>query len=346
MNNQKFLYGAVLSILAIPLSGPARGQLNESQLNESQLRDKLTASTVVVEVTSTNGRKRTGTGWVLSSKSKQIMTACHGVEGAVSVEVIFPSRNATGWVLGANEVANSPRHRAEVKYRKKEVDLAILRVSSMPNNLPQLNLADSLPSSGSSTYIVGHLGDEKRFFQFLKGKIESIGFAVAISDPGGQPFSFWSDTIAYKAKGLGPGTSGGALVNAAGDVIGVAFCQLDGTDAMCKAISVREIKQVCGEQTISKTKEPKSIIGRWVSKIGNSDIECGMEFTPDKRFSLMTPQLGIEGMYRATKSTVFLKANGQSDPCKIEWLSDDAFTLSHAGNVFTCHRYDAGWEPQ
>ena len=127
-----------------------------------------------------------------------VVTNHHVIEGAAQVTVAL----ATGERLPATVEASDPR-----------TDLALLRVER--DDLPPAEFADALPEVGSLAIAIGSpLGFEG---SVTAGIVSGLGRALPIEL---TPGTALVDLIQTDAA-ISPGNSGGALVNSAGQVIGI-----------------------------------------------------------------------------------------------------------------------------
>jgi putative serine protease PepD len=190
----------------------------------------------IVEVSATSSsEKSTGSGVVITSGG-QIVTNNHVIAGAASIKVTFTNgKSATAKVVGADP--------------KK--DLALLQVTGSTGKLTPATLGDSSGIAVGDTVVA--IGSPEGLSNTVtSGIVSALNRSVTVpvetgesdgsqwnggsGDSGGDqwPFSFGgnqyngdtgSQTTTYKAiqtdASLNPGNSGGALINSAGQVIGI-----------------------------------------------------------------------------------------------------------------------------
>jgi len=146
-----------------------------------------------------------GTGVVIVNRGT-ILTNLHVVAGAGRVRVVF---------------ADGLESDAKVVVRQPENDLAVLQADTVPDDLaaavmrPRANLRP-----GDAVVAVG--------FPFGIGPSVSAGVVSGLRreyrSPGGE--RLLSDLIQFDAA-VNPGSSGGPLLNAAGEVVGIVTAMLD-----------------------------------------------------------------------------------------------------------------------
>jgi serine protease Do len=100
---------------------------------------------------------------------------------------------------------------AEVVKRGRELDLALLRIKAGPGDLPVAAIGDSEKLRvGELVYAIGHPWG--RLGAVTAGIVSGLG---AVRGPGGRARYVQSDIA------LAPGNSGGPLLNARGEVVGI-----------------------------------------------------------------------------------------------------------------------------
>ena len=323
----------------------ARGQ---GSLNETELQDKLTAATVYVSAVQPDGTVTNGTGWVLHKQERFVVTAAHLLRNAVRVQVIFAAQSNTGWVknLAALQKVSSP-FTAEVVSLLSHLDFAVLRVPQIPASAEVLRLAATAPAPGSAVYAVSHSSKASHLFHFERGTVAFTGFgAVKLGEQESGLVKLRSEVICYRAKNIDRGSSGCALVNKAGEVVGLASMNsvLKGQDSPnCVAISIRELLQLVENNGSTPTAKPNTLVGRWVGTLQNGSGEIGMELTSAGQVAFLIPAGGkLVGTYQLKGNSLLVKINGKLETMVLEWLDDQEFRLNSAGMSMVCQRHDCG----
>jgi S1-C subfamily serine protease len=161
----------------------------------------------VVDITTTlayGGGRGAGTGFVLNS-SGRVLTANHVVDGASNIKV---------------QVGGSgPRYDAAVVGRDDAADVALLQLDGAPS-LQAAALGDSSKvSPGDAVVAVGNALGQGRLSS-VPGTVVTLNQTVTVSDMDGANPKTLRGLIQTTAP-LQPGDSGGPLLNAAGQVVGV-----------------------------------------------------------------------------------------------------------------------------
>lgn len=102
------------------------------------------------------------------------------------------------------------RFDAEIEKRSRELDLALLRLRGTPEDLPVARVGDSdALRAGSLIYAIGHPW----------GRLGAVSAGVVSGAPAGTKGS--RERYVVSDLALAPGNSGGPLLNARGEVVGI-----------------------------------------------------------------------------------------------------------------------------
>jgi putative serine protease PepD len=140
----------------------------------------------------------TGSGFVIDSKGL-IVTNAHVVDGATSITV---------------KVGDGPTQKATLVGKDESTDLALLKIDPNGRTLEPLTLADSSTVHvGDPTYAIGN--------PFGLDRTLTTGVVSALQRQIQAPNGFSIDNVIQTDAALNPGNSGGPLLDARGQVIGV-----------------------------------------------------------------------------------------------------------------------------
>lgn len=174
---------------------------------------------VTVEVSSTSFRGTatgSGSGFVISADGL-IVTSAHVVDGASTVTVIFNDETQTT----ATVVASDGDH-----------DVALLDVDE--TGLPTLSLAEGLPDVGS---VVISMGTALGQYPGTVNVGVVSGLDREITASAGTPFDTETLTgVIQTDAALNSGMSGGPLLDATGDVVGVNTAVAEGAQGVAFAV--------------------------------------------------------------------------------------------------------------
>jgi peptidase Do len=174
-----------------------------------------------------SNNKAAGTGFIIS-KDGYIMTNKHVVEGAKTVNVTL---NNGKIYTDVEIIGTDPLN-----------DSAILKVKN-PENFKPVTLGDSKTiRAGQQVIVIGNaLGEYSN--SVTSGIISGTGRELVASDSTGSEYEKLSDMIQTDAA-INGGNSGGPIVNAAGEVIGIATAYASSSQTVGFAIPLANVKGI------------------------------------------------------------------------------------------------------
>ncbi|WGY00254.1 trypsin-like peptidase domain-containing protein [Nocardioides sp. QY071] len=190
-------------------------------------------STGVVEISSTltNGTSA-GTGLVLDSDGT-IVTNHHVVEGAtaIAVTVVTTARTYTARYVGANATT----------------DVAVLQLEDA-SGLTPVDLSDTAAAVGDEITSVGDAGGDGGSLTASPGTVAALHDDITVESTDGSPGgTALTDLIRMDAYVV-PGDSGGAVLDADGEVVGMNVAASSGTsDVTGYAIPVATVERVVAQ---------------------------------------------------------------------------------------------------
>ncbi|HVV54475.1 MAG TPA: trypsin-like peptidase domain-containing protein [Mucilaginibacter sp.] len=207
--------------------------------------DKLHTSVVKIEqFDMAGGREKvtgTGTGFLFSSDG-YLFTNSHVVKKAKQLRAMLYDGNI---------------HHAALIGEDPYTDLAILKIDAVDYIPAALGDSDDLKIGQLVIAIGNPLGFQHTV---TAGVISALGRTLS-SETG-----FSMDSMIQTDASLNPGNSGGPLINAGGEVIGVNTATIRGAQGLCFAISINTAKSVAN-QLIRYGKVKRAYIGASLQQI-------------------------------------------------------------------------------
>ncbi len=265
------------------LGGGADG--NSASFTEgsiADIADKVSKSVVSI-VSSTKGTtifgqsydsSAAGTGVIVTSDG-YILTNKHVINGASKVTVILDDGTT---YENVEVVATDPLN-----------DIAFLKIKDV-SDLPAATLGDSKTISvGQQVIAIGNaLGEYQN--SVTSGIISGTGRSVTAADSNGSNVETLTDMIQTDAA-INSGNSGGPLVNAAGEVIGINTATSSTAENMGFAIPISSVKGMLA-QLVEKGKAERTYLGVYsvvitpdVAKAYNLPVDSGVYLYSSSSYS-------------------------------------------------------------
>ena len=174
-----------------------------------------------------------GVVYKVDGDTAYVVTNNHVIDGADAINIIM----ADGTQVEAEVVGSDPW-----------TDLAVLKISSdVVTTVAEFGDSDSLKVGEPAIAIGSPLGSEYAT-TVTQGIISGLDRSVAV-DINGDGTSDWVANVIQTDAAINPGNSGGALLNAAGQVIGINSMKVssDQVEGMGFAIPAGEVQTIIGE---------------------------------------------------------------------------------------------------
>jgi S1-C subfamily serine protease len=197
---------AGIAAAAVAAGGTAWATAGSAPLSTAQIASQTDPG--LVDVISTLGYEHgtsEGTGMVLTSTG-EVLTNNHVVAGATSIQV--------------RDVGNGRTYAARVVGYSDSNDVAVLQISGA-SGLSTVKLGNSGSLQvGQHVVAIGNAEGKDGTPSVVTGTVTQLGATITASEDGSGNSEQLSDMIQTNA-GIEPGDSGGPLLNAAGQVIGM-----------------------------------------------------------------------------------------------------------------------------
>lgn len=218
-------------------------------------------SVVTIEVFSSGLNSGTGSGVVYQKEGKKayIITNHHVVDGGENINVLFNSgESATAKLLGSDPYTDLAVLEIEPEFKVKAIEIGDSNLLDVGE--PVLAIGSPLGSNYNGTT--------------TKGIISGTNRIVSV-DLNGDGVEDWDMNVLQTDAAINPGNSGGALINMAGELIGITSMKISSTDGMGFAIPISDaIKNIEQLKTHGKIERP--VIG--IQAIAMSDISLRQRY--------------------------------------------------------------------
>jgi tetratricopeptide (TPR) repeat protein len=202
--------------------------------------DRIDAHTPLPSTALVLTKNGQASGFVVDREARLLLTN-HHVAAKGEVQAIFPViEEGQALVLREFYFTKAPRVRGTLLGSDPKLDLAAVRLESVPFSVPELRLAERAPQRGDRTHIVGNPANKIRAWVYDTGSVQSVLQQKLTYQTGQQTEA---RMLEVKADGLmAPGASGGPVVNNAGELIGVLCAGHNhGHDLFC--VEVQEVRR-------------------------------------------------------------------------------------------------------
>ncbi len=187
-----------------------------------------------------------GSGWVVDQAGKLLVTNRHVVDTANEVEAIFPVyESGQARVDRPFYLREAKRIKGKVLHRDSQRDLAVIELESLPNGALELKLATTSAAKGDLVHTSGNPGSETKCFVYSAGNVREVNTAKIEYD---NKQKVAARVAAVNTdKQLGPGVSGGPVINAGGELVGVMAAGPAQGGKIVLCIDVTEVRAFLGE---------------------------------------------------------------------------------------------------
>ena len=198
---------------------------SKTMLSASQIASRVDPG--LVDVVSTLGDEQAtaaGTGIVLTSNG-EVLTNNHVIDGATSIKV--------------TDVGNGRTYTAKVVGYDASQDVAVIQLQNA-SGLTVASLGDSSTvQTGDNVVALGNAGGKGGTPSVAAGTVTALNQSITASDEGSGNSEQLTGLIETNAD-IQPGDSGGSLVNAYGQVIGMDTAASSGTQVQSQSSQTAE----------------------------------------------------------------------------------------------------------
>lgn len=196
------------------------------------------------------GDMAVGTGWVVDVGRKWVVTARHVLADRESVEVFFRDGTDTDrrhYIADRADLAKRGRTAVgRVVLKWDTADLALLALDRLPDDVPALPLARTDPRPGDGCWSVGHRHDADLLWTRTDGHVRQAGTLTDGYFWAGRRIGAGVPVVVVQSP-IEAGESGAALLNPAGEVVGVVSAVSNRTPGWAIAIHVSQVRDLLAD---------------------------------------------------------------------------------------------------
>ena len=184
-----------------------------------------------------------GSGVLIDSQNKLLVTAYHVISDNNNIRVGFPIYDADGNTVSSYDAyfKNTRPISAEVLRTDEAKDLAILRLATLPDTAREIKLSKNQARPGQTVFTLGNPGASEALWVFSSGSVRQNLEDFQIVYDNGQTVRC---KIVQTQNPTNPGDSGGPLLNRQGELVGITSGgnAEQNTDLVSYSIDIEEIK--------------------------------------------------------------------------------------------------------
>jgi S1-C subfamily serine protease len=248
-----------IPILALVVALTAGTQLL-AQSGEKIYQQTLKSTVWVVVPQGRGGLVASGTGSLIDTRKRLILTNYHVVGTKDAVMVFFPIYQKNGEVMSdrktyLNGKTNIP---GKVVFRDSKKDLALIQLALLPKGAKELPLAAKSPRPGQRLHSIGNPGVSGALWAYNFGTVKQLSTKQGRTS-GADGFEIDAKVVETTSP-LNPGDSGGPVVNDAGELVAVTQGHVSEGRAQGAGVSifidVSEVKRILTSSGVRRIPEP------------------------------------------------------------------------------------------
>lgn len=191
-------------------------------------------------LTKVDGQTSSGTGVLVDSEQKLVITNFHVVGEARNAIVFFPDmKDGKPEVTRKHYVDNvrtlGIRGRIVAVDRKR--DLALVQLDKLPENAAAIKLAETSAGPGDAVESVGNPGSSDALWVYTSGTVRAVYEKQFRTGAGDHDF-----TVLETQSPINTGDSGGPVVNGAGELVAISQAIAPNARLVSYSVDIREIK--------------------------------------------------------------------------------------------------------
>jgi V8-like Glu-specific endopeptidase len=204
----------------------------------------------------------TGSGSLVDKDRRLVLTNYHVVLDTPTAKVFFPHFRE-GQPVAEKDYYRDRAKRLAIDARviavDKSADLAIIRLESVPDDAPALPLASASPDPGETVHSIGSAGKSDALFGYVKGSVRQVYKKDWKAELAPRRVASFTAKVIETDSATNPGDSGGPLLNAKGELVGVTQGGALNAQLVSTFIDVSEVKQLLATKAVKEVKADKPV---------------------------------------------------------------------------------------
>ncbi len=212
----------------------------DTALADTDNYTRTVASTVWILTSDADDATSTGTGVVVDTEKRLVLTNAHVVGDSRKSVVFFADSSGGNLQVKRDHYLKNVLKLAQpgkVVAVDRRRDLALIQLSKLPDGVKAIEIADESTKPGSSVDLVGNPGGSDVLWVYTSGTVRSVYDKKFKSNHGQHEFR-----VVETQSPIQPGDSGGPIVNAEGKLVAIAQSFSPSNSLVSYCVDVTEIR--------------------------------------------------------------------------------------------------------
>jgi S1-C subfamily serine protease len=250
----------LFALLALALLVPPAPADDKPEKGEGAKVYKKAVPSVVWIHSKRDAGLATGSGSLIDKDRRLVLTNYHVVLDNPAAKVFFPHFR-DGQPVAEKDYYRDRAKRLAIDARvlavDKKADLAIIRLDSIPDGTEAIPLAAASPDPGETVHSIGSAGKSDALFGYVKGSVRQVYKKEWRAELAPRKIATFEAKVVETDSATNPGDSGGPLLNAAGELVGVTEGGALNAQLLSTFVDVSEVKQLLGSRAVKEVKADK-----------------------------------------------------------------------------------------
>lgn len=232
-------------LLLVGAVGPQAHAQAHAQEDGEKIYQRTLRATVWIISAREGNKMATGTGSIIDTNRRLVLTNYHVVGDEAEVFILYPIFRHGKLVAERRDYLQIFRQggakRARVLARDMKHDLALVELDAAIAGTNPLRLAKQSPSPGQRVHSIGNPGDTDALWEYTSGTVRAVYHKQWEVRDGGRSLSFNAEVVETQSP-TNRGDSGGPLVNDRGDLVAVTQGYNAAGQLLSLFVDVTEVK--------------------------------------------------------------------------------------------------------